>query len=67
MEDHKSFDVVCYTENFKGIQHLIAVNQFCRVNKIGFVLSETLGAAGYTFVDFGEQHVIFDADGEKTE
>jgi len=25
-----------------------------------------LGAAGYTFLDYGEQHLISDADGEQT-
>jgi len=42
------------------------VNQICRQNKIGFVLSETLGLVGYAFVDFGEHHLISDHDGEAT-
>lgn len=66
IEDHKNYNVVCYTENFGGIQHLTEVNQLCRANKVGFILSETLGAAGYTFLDYGEQHLISDADGEQT-
>ena len=66
VEDHKNYNVVCYTENFGGIEHLMAVNQFCRANKIGFIMSETLGAAGFTFLDYGEQHLISDADGEQT-
>jgi ubiquitin-activating enzyme E1 len=45
---------------------LIQVNQICRANKIGFILSETLGLAGYAFVDFGENHLITDHDGEAT-
>ena len=66
LEDHLDYDVVCYTENFEGIDHLIQVNQFCRANKKGFILSETLGAAGYTFIDFGDNHIVSDADGEFT-
>lgn len=30
------------------------------------ILSETLGAAGYAFVDFGDKHNVFDLDGEAT-
>ena len=66
LDDHKNYNVVCYTENFNGIQHLTEVNKFCRVNRVGFILSETLGAAGYTFLDYGDQHIISDADGEQT-
>lgn len=33
---------------------------------VGFILSETLGAAGYTFLDYGDQHLVSDADGEQT-
>lgn len=58
--------MVCYTENLSGIQNLIDVNQFCRKNKVGFVLSETLGLFGYAFVDYGDEHIITDHDGEAT-
>ncbi len=43
----------------------MGVNRFCHANKIGFILSENLGAAGYAFLDFGDQHLINDADGEQ--
>lgn len=43
----------------------MGVNRFCHANKIGFILSENLGAAGYAFLDFGDQHLITDADGEQ--
>jgi hypothetical protein len=42
---------------------LIEINGYCRANKVGFILSETLGAAGYTFLDYGDQHIITDHDG----
>jgi len=65
IEDHSNYSLVCYTENFSGLSNLIAVNNFCRSKNIGFLLSETMGAAGYVFSDFGEKHIITDADGEQ--
>ena len=64
VEDHKNYNVVCYTENLSGIANLFEVNQVCRDNRVGFILSETLGAMGYSFVGFGEKHIITDKDGE---
>ena len=66
IEDHKKYSLVCYTENFDDINNLIAVNEFCRKNGVGFILSETLGAAGYAFLDFGDKHMVSDANGEQT-
>jgi hypothetical protein len=42
------------------------VNEICRSNGVGFILSETLGLAGYAFVDYGINHVVSDPNGEKT-
>lgn len=67
LEDHKNYSVVCYTENLSNIAHLFEVNSFCHTNKVGFILSETLGAAGYAFLDYGDQHLITDPNGEPTE
>lgn len=66
MEDHKNYDVVCYSENLNGFNHLKQVNHFCRSANIGFILTENLGLLGYAFVDYGENHKIFDHDGEPT-
>lgn len=66
MEDHAKYNVVCYTENFNGFVHLEEVDLFCRSNNIGFIVTETLGLLGYAFVDYGENHKIFDHDGEVT-
>lgn len=38
----------------------------CRDNKVGFILSETLGLAGYTFLDYGNDFMVTDKDGERT-
>jgi len=43
---------------------IMQANEACRANKTGFILAETLGGAGFVFVDFGDKHVITDADGE---
>ena len=66
LDDHKNYNVVCYTENLTSIANLIQINELCRQNNIGFVLTETLGLLGYAFVDYGENHKIFDHNGENT-
>jgi ubiquitin-activating enzyme E1 len=62
------FHVVCQTEvliNGK-IYDPSVVDQTCREVKAGFICSQTLGAMGYAFLDFGKEHVITDHDGEQT-
>lgn len=66
MEDHAAYNVVCYTENFISFAHLEEVDKFCRSQNVGFIVTETLGLLGYAFVDYGENHKIFDHDGEAT-
>lgn len=66
MDDHKNYNVVCYTENLTNLANLMEVNALCRQNNIGFILTETLGLLGYAFVDYGENHKIFDHNGENT-
>lgn len=67
LEDHLNFNVVCYTENINGIANLIETNKLCRQNKVGFILSETMGLTGYAFVDYGDSHAVFDHNGEPDE
>jgi ubiquitin-activating enzyme E1 len=64
MADHKNYDVVCYTENLKSFKHIEEVNKFCHESNVGFILTENLGLLGYAFLDYGENHKIFDHDGE---
>jgi len=64
--DVANYDCICVTENLTGFESLMSLDAACRVAGKGFVLAETLGAAGYVFVDFGEQHKVFDMDGEPT-
>ena len=66
LEDHTNYHVVCYTENFENIDRLIEVNELTRSKGIGFILSLAYGPSGIAFVDFGEDFVVTDADGEET-
>lgn len=63
-DSYKNYNLICITHTTLSITDLVALNEKCRENKTGFVLSETLGAAGYIFVDFGDKHVVSDLDGE---
>jgi ubiquitin-activating enzyme E1 len=46
-------------------EYLVKLNNACRAKNIGFLLAGNLGLYGYTFVDFGEAHKVFDATGEE--
>lgn len=60
-----NYNVVCITENFDTKQ-LYSLNKKARENKVGYILAETLGAAGYIFLDYGDEFIITDSDGEQT-
>ena len=66
LEDHANFHVVAYTEIFNSIDQMIEVNEFVRSKNIGFILSQTYGPQGFTFLDYGNEFMITDADGEDT-
>lgn len=59
-----NYNVVCITENFFGSAVLREINEECRSKKVGFLLAETMGVAGYVFSDFGEKFLVNDLDGE---
>ena len=61
-----SFNVVCITEMFWNSDSLIAINEICRANRVGFILSENLGLASYAFLDYGPEFKVTDKDGEAT-
>ena len=66
LKDHNNYNVVCYTEIFENIDKLIEVDEYCRARNIGFILSTSFGPAGFTFVDYGNEFIVTDADGEDT-
>lgn len=45
-------------------EYLVTLNKAVHAKGNGFILAGNLGLYGYTFVDFGEAHRIFDATGE---
>ena len=44
-------------------EYLVKLNKLMHNKNLGFVLAGNLGLYGYTFVDYGESHKIFDATG----
>ena len=60
-----NFDVVVFTDSVDR-EHLIEINEFCRkqAQPIGFIWTGSLGLYGWTFVDFGPSHCVFDPNGE---
>lgn len=60
------YDVVVITELFHSTEELFALNESLRAKKKGFILSQTLGVYGYTFVDYGDDFSILDETGEDT-
>ena len=61
-----NYNVIVVTENFWGTQRLIEIDELCRAQGKGFILSETLGVMSYAFLDYGPQFKVTDKDGEQT-
>ena len=61
-----NFNVIAITENLWSMDKLREINEACRANKVGFILSENLGLASYAFLDFGPDFVMTDKNGEPT-
>lgn len=66
LEDHANYNVVCYTELLQNIDQLIEINEFTRTRNIGFILSTTFGPSGFAFLDYGNDFIVTDSDGEET-
>ena len=63
-EDIKKFNVIIITEIMR-IDELYELNNICRRNKINFIYTLNLGLTGFLFNDFGDEHYIYDINGEK--
>jgi ubiquitin-activating enzyme E1 len=59
------YDVVIITE-FLSKKEIIDIDEICRKNNIGFILSLEFGIFGFIFVDFGDEFKIYDESGEET-
>ena len=56
--------IVVITKILK-LKELYEINDFCRKNKKGFIYTGLYGLSTFLFVDFGENHIIFDKNGNE--
>jgi len=63
-EDIKRFNLIIITEIMK-LEELYEINYICRKNKIKFIYTLSLGLTGFLFNDFGDEHYVYDLNGEK--
>ena len=63
-ENITNFDLIIITEVMK-IEDLFSINSICRKNGINFIYTLNLGLTGFLFNDFGNEHYIFDLNGEQ--
>ena len=63
-EDIKKFNVIIITEIMR-INELYELNNICRRNNINFIYTLNLGLTGFLFNDYGDDHYIYDINGEK--
>ena len=61
-----TFNVIVVTEMFWNTDRLVEINELCRANRVGFILSENMGLASYAFLDYGPEFMVTDKDGEAT-
>ena len=69
MDDPAKYSVTVVTEKvetFMNSGQLMDFNDLVRKSDKGFILAEALGPAGYAFLDYGDDHKVFDLDGEQT-
>ena len=64
IEDMKKYDIIIVTE-LNGIDKIIDIDNFCRKNKIKFIYALNCGLTGFLFNDFGDEHYVYDFNGEK--
>ena len=63
-EDIKKFNLIIITEIMK-LEELFEINNFCRKNNINFIYTLNIGLCGFLFNDFGDNHYVYDSNGEK--
>ena len=63
-EPEFKYDLVIISE-FLPKKTLIEIDELCRAEKIGFILSLEFGIFGYVFVDFGDSFIIQDETGDE--
>lgn len=63
-EDIKKFDIIIISE-IMNLEDLYEINNLTRKYKKYFIYTLNLGLTGFLFNDFGENHPIYDSNGEK--
>ena len=63
-DDMKKYDIIIITE-IKKLEEIYNINKFCRLNKKYFIYALNLGLTGFLFNDFGDEHYVYDPNGEK--
>jgi len=58
----EDYNVLVITDNFDGEQ-IKRLNAYCHSNNKGFIYGSSLGLYTNCFVDFGEEHSVFDKNG----
>lgn len=58
-------NVIVFSE-FKNIEEIFKINEFCRENNKGFLYAGLFGLSGFIFSDFGN-HYILDENGEENQ
>ncbi len=58
----KNFDCVVILDHYDR-EYLLKLNKAAHANSMGFIYAGNLGLYGFTFVDFGDKHVILDGNG----
>ena len=63
-DDMKKYDIIIITE-IKKLEEIYNINKLCRKNKKYFIYALNFGLTGFLFNDFGNEHIIYDFNGEK--
>ena len=63
-EQIKKSDIIIITEILEK-EILFEYNRICRENKKGFIYTCSLGLSGFLFVDFGDEHIIYNEIGDE--
>jgi ubiquitin-activating enzyme E1 len=63
-ESLKNIDIVVVTDVY-DYETLKNINVLCKQGNKGFIMAACKGLLGFTFVDFGNEHVVFDKNGEQ--
>ncbi|GAM23523.1 hypothetical protein SAMD00019534_066980 [Acytostelium subglobosum LB1] len=48
-----------------SLEHQLAINDYCHVNGIHFLVASSAGLFGWVFADFGDDFIVYDKNGEE--